>query len=49
MELSCTVCTIFCKFYIKETIVTVFGMFVLASDESLTPEVVKIPGMERRA
>ena len=39
----------FCTFYIEETSVTVFGMFVNASDEVLTPEVVKIPGMESRA
>ena len=40
MELFWTVCTIFCKFCMVETNVTVFGMFVNASDEVLTPEVV---------
>jgi hypothetical protein len=37
-----------CVFYIQETIVTVFSTFLNASGEVLTPEVVKIPGMERR-
>jgi hypothetical protein len=49
MEILCTVYKIVCKFYKEETSVTVFGMFVNATDEVLTPEVVKIPGMECRA
>jgi hypothetical protein len=47
MKLFCAVCTIyfFCKFYIEETNVALFGMFVNASDE----EVVTLLGMERHA